>query len=288
MLQNHANIAQIRRHLLGELRNRYSENESSSMVRLIMEHAGYPSSVCLQKPDLVPGPGIARQITEIVREIHTGRPIQYILGYTYFCDLKIRVDERVLIPRPETEEMVLGIPPVYKDGDQFIDLGTGSGCIALALKDRFPGARVSGLDISRPALEVAEENGRANNLDIKWIHGDLLDPDLVFPLDPFQLVVCNPPYVLISEQKLMTKNVLAHEPGSALFVTDRDPLVYYRALAAFCVKNLQPGGMFRAEINERFGKETAQIFYETGFKDVAVLRDIHGKERFIHGRKQQP
>jgi release factor glutamine methyltransferase len=285
MLQNHANIAQIRSYLFGELRKIYSENESSSILRLILEHAGYPSSVYLHNPDLIPGSQTESQIKEIVADIHTGRPIQYILGYTYFCDLKINIDERALIPRPETEEMVLKIPTGFAAGDRIIDLGTGSGCIALALKNRFPDVHVSGLDLSLPALELASENSRANQLDVSWIHGDFLDTELAKMKESFNLVVSNPPYVLISEKKLMTKNVLEHEPGSALFVTDSDPLVYYRALAAFSKKKLKPGGTFWAEINERFGKETALIFNKAGFTHVAILRDIHGKERFINGRK---
>jgi len=255
------------------------------MVRIILEEAGYPSSVYLQNPELVPGAGTATQIKEIVAELHTGRPIQYILGYTYFCDLKIRVDERVLIPRPETEEMVLNIPPGFSAGDQLIDLGTGSGNIALALKKMFPESHVTGLDVSLQALELAKENGRSNHLEVSWIHGDLLDPELSKTKGSFSLVVSNPPYVLISEQKLMTKNVLDYEPASALFVTDSDPLIYYRAMAAFSMNKLRPGGVFWAEINERFGKETALIFNKAGFKHVAILRDIHGKERFINGRK---
>ncbi|MEN8202975.1 MAG: peptide chain release factor N(5)-glutamine methyltransferase [Bacteroidota bacterium] len=285
MLQNHANIVQIRNYLFGELRKYYSDNESSSILRLILEHAGYPSSVYLHKPNLVPGARTATQIKEIVSEIHTGRPIQYILGYTYFCDLKIRVDESVLIPRPETEEMVLNIQPGFTAGDRLIDLGTGSGCIALALKKIFPETHVTGLDLSMQALALAKKNSKLNQLDVSWIRGDLLDPQLLKTEGSFSLVVSNPPYVLINEKKMMTKNVLDYEPGSALFVKDSDPLVYYRSIAAFSMKKLRPGGIFWAEINERFGRETARLFNKAGFKHVAILRDIHGKERFINGRK---
>jgi release factor glutamine methyltransferase len=285
MLQNHANIKQIKNYLFGELKKHYSENESSSMIRMILENAGYPSSVYLHNPDLVPGAETATQIKEIVAEIHTGRPIQYILGYAYFCDLKIRVDERVLIPRPETEEMVLQIPREFAAGDQLIDLGTGSGCIALALKKMFPETQVTGLEKSHEALELARENSLVNQLEISWVQGDIFDTTLSSSEGSYNLVISNPPYVLISEKKMMTKNVLDHEPASALFVKDSDPLVYYRAIAAFCRNGLRQGGMFWAEINEQFGKETALIFHKAGFKDVAILRDIHGKERFINGRK---
>jgi len=225
------------------------------------------------------------QINEIVSEIHTGKPIQYILGYTYFDDLKILVDERVLIPRPETEEMLFHMKSDFATGDRLLDLGTGSGNIALALKKRFPETHVTGLDVSRSALEVAEENGRLNNLDVAWVWENILDPELLKKEDPFNLVVCNPPYVLKSEKEMMKTNVLEFEPGSALFVNDSDPLLYYRSIATFCVDHLKEGGMFWVEINERFGKETARLFNKKGFEHVAILRDIHGKERFINGRK---
>ena len=255
MLQNHATISQIRFHLLKELQLTYSEDESSSIARLILEHVGYPSSVYLQDPNRIPETVNKAQITEIVSEIHTGRPIQYILGYTYFCEMKIRVDESVLIPRPETEEMVLNMSSDFDlPGKRIIDLGTGSGCIALALKKQFPEADVSGVDLSKEALATSIKNGNLNKLKINWFHGDLLDSELLKTEADFDLVVSNPPYVLKSERELMTKNVLKFEPGSALFVNDSDPLIYFRSIAAFCINKLKSGGTFWVEINERFGK----------------------------------
>jgi len=286
MFQNHATITQIRHYLLRELQKTYSENESSSIARLILEHVGYPSSVYLHDPNRIPETVTRAQITEIVSEIHKGRPIQYILGYTYFCEMKIRVDESVLIPRPETEEMVLNIgSDSYSQGKRIIDLGTGSGCIALALKKQFPEADVSGVDLSKEALDISIKNGEFNKLNVNWFHGDLLDPELLKPEADFDLVVSNPPYVLKSERELMTKNVLEFEPGAALFVNDSDPLIYFRSIAAFCMNKLESGGLFWVEINERFGKETARLFNNAGFEHVAVIKDIHGKERFVNGRK---
>lgn len=286
MFQNHATISQIRSKLIKELQLTYSENESSSIARLILEHVGYPSSVYLHDPNRIPETVNKAQITEIVSEIHTGRPIQYILGYTYFCEMKIRVDESVLIPRPETEEMVLNISKDFcPPGKRIIDLGTGSGCIALALKKQFPKADVSGVDLSKEALDTSIHNGKVNKLNVNWFHGDLLDSELLKTEADFDLVVSNPPYVLKSERELMTKNVLEFEPGSALFVNDSDPLIYFRSIAAFCINKLKSGGTFWVEINERFGKETARLFNKAGFENVAIIKDIHGKERFVNGRK---
>ena len=286
MLQNRATLKQIRFHLLSELRQIYAENESDSIARLIMEHVGYPMSVSLRDPDLIPGSPVAEQINALVPEIRKGLPIQYVLGQTWFCDLKIKVDKRVLIPRPETEEMVAHIKAGAKEHIQrIIDLGTGSGCIALALKQNFPDAEVWGVDISEGALAVAHENGRINTLHVKWENLDLLNP---YPLDaslPFDLVVSNPPYVMNSERKMMASNVLDFEPESALFVEEEDPLIFYRAIASFCKIHLSDRGEIWVEINEQFGKECAGLFEKEGFKKVRVLRDIHEKERYIHASR---
>jgi release factor glutamine methyltransferase len=290
MLQNRATLKQTRFSLLNELRQDYSENESESITRLILEHAGFPLSVCLLEPDKITPSSIIAQLNTIVDEIHSGRPIQYVLGQTQFCSIKVVVDERVLIPRPETEEMVYMIQS--GDGQKFsriIDLGTGSGNIALALKHHFPEAMVAGLDVSMEALALAKQNGRLNDLEVLWVEGDLLNTS-VLPeqgeLDKgFDLVVSNPPYVLESEKKHMEDHVLQHEPGKALFVKDKDPLLYYRAILRFCDLHLDAGGQLWVEINERFGNETATLFENAGYQQVRIQKDIHEKERFIHARK---
>lgn len=283
MLQNRATLKQIRFHLLSELRQIYTENESDSIVRLVMEHLGYPLSVSLREPDLAPNPSINTQINEIVAEIHSGLPIQYILGETHFCDLNIGVDKGVLIPRPETEEMVEHIKARIKDPiHRIIDLGTGSGCIALALKKYFPDAEVWGVDISQEALRVAEENGRKNNLEVKWGELDLLNLHSMEQSPLFDLVVSNPPYVMNSERGMMARNVTEFEPESALFVADDNPLIFYRAIASFCNSHLADRGEIWVEINEQLGSETASLFKKEGFSKARVLRDIHEKERYIN------
>jgi release factor glutamine methyltransferase len=271
---------------LSELRQIYTEKESDSIARLIMEHLGYQLSDILLHPDQAPSPSTVEQINEFVAEIPTGKPIQYILGQTYFCDLKIAVDNNVLIPRPETEEMVEHIkaltpqPPLT-----IIDLGTGSGCLALALKHYFPDAEVSGVDISKGALSVARENGRLNNLLINWEEMDLLNEHSWHRAHSFSLVVSNPPYVMNNEKKGMAKNVIGFEPWSALFVEDHDPLIFYRAIASFCNQYLEEKGEVWVEINEQLGKETAGIFKMEGFSQVRIQRDIHEKERYINARR---
>ncbi len=286
MLQYHATLQQIRFYLLQELRKIYPESESASILHLILDHAGYPSSVCLRDPERVPGSSTVVQINEIVSEIHTAKPIQYILGHTHFCDLKIRVNESVLIPRPETEEMVYKImdrssqPP-----DRIIDMGTGSGCIALALKNRFPNSIIYGFDLSQAVLQVAYENGFSNELEVNWLQGDILDETTWIVDAGFDLIVSNPPYVLNSERAMMNVNVLEFEPEEALFVADSNPLAFYDSIASFSKKHLNDCGEVWVEINEQLGSETALIFENAGFRHVTILKDIHEKERFIRVEK---
>ena len=286
MLQNHATLQQIRFHLLEELRQIYTENESDAMARLIMEHVGYPLSMALRDPLYIPEPPVSARIDQILSEMRTGKPIQYALGLTHFCGLPIRVDPSVLIPRPETEELVERIknrartPP-----GRIMDLGTGSGCIALALKHAFPESEVWGSDISDDALSMARENGRLNRLNVKWVRFDLLDTQIPESWEPFDLVISNPPYVLKSERREMAPHITEFEPASALFVEDHDPLVYYRAIISFGSRFLSGKGEIWTEIHEKMGKETSLLFKEQGFREVSILKDIHEKERFIHARR---
>jgi len=251
-----------------------------------MEHLGYPVSVSLREPGSIPDPPVTAKIDSIVADIRKGKPIQYILGQTHFCDLLIKVDKRVLIPRPETEEMVEHIKA--RSGDsvrRIIDLGTGSGCIALALKKHFTEAEVWGADLSQDALAVAGENGRINSLHVNWDILDLLNPHTLEESLRFDLVVSNPPYVMNSERDMMASNVLDFEPESALFVEDKDPLIFYRALASFCKIYLADKGEIWVEINEQLGSETASLFKKKGFSSVQIIRDIHEKERYINARR---
>lgn len=273
-------------HLQREISKHHPRGETDSLIRIIMEHCGFPFPAAILEPQQEPGAEIIAQIKEIVAEIHTGRPIQYILGTTTFCELNIKVNENVLIPRQETEEMVTRIIESRAHSfSRIMDLGTGSGCIALALKRRFPEADVTGLDASSQALEVAAENGRTNGLDVRWILGDMLDPDATGLRGACDLVVSNPPYVLTKEKAMINRNVLDFEPPGALFVEDHDPLKFYHAIARFASSNLTPGGTLWVEINERYGGGTARIFEQAGLSNVVIHKDIHEKERFVEATK---
>jgi release factor glutamine methyltransferase len=282
MLNDHATFKALRSFLQREISAVYPEGETSSMIRAILEHFGYSSLQSMRDPGKMPGPETVTQIKEIVKEIHTHRPIQYILGQTGFCGLRIGVNEHVLIPRPETEELVERIIrearlPVHS----ILDLGTGSGCIALALKKAFPAARVRGLDCSEPALNVARKNGEENGLELEWVQGDIMDPLSWGPAAGYDLIVSNPPYVLNREQAMMHRNVLDFEPPEALFVDDHDPLKFCRAIARGAAGYLSPSGVLWLEINEQLGPETARLMEQHGFSRTTIIKDIHEKDRYI-------
>lgn len=285
MLQNHATLLEIKKYLQKEVAKHYSDGETTSMVKLIMEHCGYPSPEPILNPQHQPGAAIIAQITEIVTDIHTLRPIQYILGETSFLDLTININENALIPRPETEEMVYKIIQGMKQPPgHILDLCSGSGCIALALKKEFPKARVTGLDNSIKALELARMNSKINHLEVEWIHADILLAEPSIFTNKYDLIVSNPPYVLMSEMAMMDKNVLDFEPQSALFVEDTDPLIFYSAIARLSQKILAEGASLWFEINEKFGRETASLSSALGFTQTIIHKDIHEKERFIESR----
>lgn len=288
MLPGNATLQQTRYALERNLRKIYSEGEAKAVTRLILEHFGYPTALILREPSRQPGAEILTQIKEIVVEIHTGRPIQYVLGYTYFSDLKIEINKNVLIPRPETEEMVHRILQAHATPPAaIVDLGTGSGCIALALKQHYRGALVFGVDHQPGAIGVAKRNARNNQLEVNWIVGDI-NKRLKLPFSgKIDLIVGNPPYIRESERSLIHTNVKEYEPPEALFVPDSDPLVFYRSIARIGQEMLSPGGTVWVEINEKLGKETASLFSTQGYHTVKIIRDIHEKERFISAIRPQ-
>lgn len=214
------------------------------------------------------------------------RPIQHIIGYTDFCGCRIKVSPDVLIPRPETEEIVNWTichlahhPPLA-----ILDLCTGSGCIAIALKKAFPGAEVTALDVSSAALEMARQNARGNGTTINFIQANLLDPAFRLPSPTFHLIVSNPPYVMESERAQMQRNVLDYDPSLALFVPDDDPLCFYQAIALTAQKSLSDDGLLILEINESLAGETCNLLHKHGFSPTLHI-DFRGKSRFISAKR---
>lgn len=273
-----------------QLSSKYPRQEIESISKLIFEKVLGLSrlQVYLHQHETI-SPANLAQITEIVNRLIQFEPIQYILGETEFYGLPLKVNAAVLIPRPETEELVDWIinnnPP---KNPIILDIGTGSGCIPIALSKKLPGASVDGWDISGEALMVAKENAELNQVKVNFIDADVLSQG--YPAQPqkYDIIVSNPPYVTVSEQLSMLKNVIDYEPHIALFVPDTDPLLFYRAIADIAINQLKPGGKLYFEINEQFGNETADLLSSKGFKNIIVRKDINGKERMLKAELNNP
>ncbi|MGZ4034490.1 MAG: peptide chain release factor N(5)-glutamine methyltransferase, partial [Bacteroidia bacterium] len=244
-----------------------------------------------------------------IKDLKKHKPIQYILGQADFYKLKFKVNEHVLIPRPETEELVDLIIKDYQSSGRnnndlsILDIGTGSGCIPIALKKNIPEAKISALDISEEALALAKENAEINGTEINFLKFDILSTlnlpagqsglelltsnsehpisDIQSPTPVFDIIVSNPPYIRISEKENMSQNVLNYEPHLALFVNDPNPLLFYKTIAGFALKYLKPNGKIYFEINQALGLESKYMLENKGFKNVELIKDLSNNYRIL-------
>lgn len=272
----------------------YGKHEVGSFFYLCTEH--YLNVPRIQLT-LEPGLAITKPETDtffkVLEDLKQQKPIQYILGETEFYGLPFKVNENVLIPRPETEELVdLIIRSVtasaVEKSIKILDIGTGSGCIAISLAKNLPKAEVYALDVSNEALTMAKENAKGNNVDITFIEASILEEsnwDLFFENTKFDVIVSNPPYVRELEKQEIQPNVLDNEPHLALFVEDNNPLIFYKAITDFAVKKLKPNGKLYFEINEYLGEETKQLLVDANFEAVELLKDLNGNDRMLKGVK---
>lgn len=276
----------IIRFIRNNLQPFYSAAEIESFIRQIFAAVkNFSPTDIILRDDTALSIAETDEIIRIVERLKNYEPIQYILGETEFMGLHLKVNPSVLIPRPETEELVQWIFEQEKMPETILDIGTGSGCIALALKKLFPKSEVSACDKYAEALSVAEENSAMNKLDVRFFQADILDIEN-FPIGAKQeMIVSNPPYVLNSEKKLMDANVLNYEPHSALFVPDNNPLLFYEAIAAFSQKRLIAGGWIFFEINEKYGEDIVKMLDKSGFVDIELKKDLQGKDRMIKAMK---
>ncbi len=215
-----------------------------------------------------------------IKSLKNNEPVQYVVGETWFYDLRIGVKEGALIPRPETEELVDWIINSEKEAKFILDIGTGSGCIPLALKNNLIKAKVSACDISGSAIEIAKENSKDLNLEVDFFKLDILN-DSTWKEDKLDVIVSNPPYIPVQEKIRMNENVLDFEPDLALFVPDDQPLLFYIKIAEFAVLHLKPKGSLYFEIHEDFSSETIQMLKGKGFVDIEIKRDLQGKDRMV-------
>jgi release factor glutamine methyltransferase len=262
----------------------YDEGEAGAISDWLMEHlAGIKKTdrISEQKRGLTEEE--VSRLGSYLKRLLTHEPVQYVLNEAWFCGLKFYVDKNVLIPRPETEELIEWIISDCKfpvDQLKILDIGSGSGCIPVSLKRRIGKAEVWGCDISDSALEVATRNATTLGADVRFIQLDFLAKEQRDPLPQFDVIVSNPPYVPEKDKDQMQPNVRDHEPAVALFVPDNDPLVFYRAIADFGKKHLNPGGTIYTEIYENLGAETLELFVSNGYKST-IKKDITGKERMM-------
>lgn len=225
------------------------------------------------------------QLQHIWAELQTQKPLQYILGQADFYGLKFKVDSRVLIPRPETEELVEWVLESLPNKPQrILDIGTGSGCIPITLKKKLPRVEVYGLDVSLDALGLAQENAKLNQVQVEWLELDILQPQNWPSLGSFDCIISNPPYIPFQEEALMPDQVTCYEPHLALFVTDEDPLLFYRKIVEFGQDHLHTNGFLFFECNEYNASEVKALFKETIWA-TELRQDLSGKDRMIRAKK---
>jgi release factor glutamine methyltransferase len=276
---------EIRRQLAGQ----YPVTEIESFIRILFGNYLNMNSlqIYLSHDHELP-PGAEPQIRAAIDDLKKYRPIQYILGETEFYGFKFEVTPDVLIPRPETEELVDWVLHEYDKNAalSIVDIGAGSGCIAVALAAGFRNAGVWAVDISEAALAVARRNTLKNRVKVHFLQKDVLKDDLTdFEPASLDVIVSNPPYVTLPEKRQIQPNVLEYEPHQALFTPGHDALIFYKRIAAFGTKGLKPHGKVFFEINEAFPAEVAEILKQHGYSDIVTRKDINGKWRMISAQK---
>jgi len=271
-----------------ELMDQYSSEEISIFLFWCFEaFLGFKSNTDLVlRADETMSESDLLKFNFAVKDLKKHKPIQYILGKTVFYGLPFLVNEHVLIPRPETEELV-DLIVREQEGRliRILDIGTGSGCIPIAIRKHLPLSDVHALDISASALETAQKNAKLNQVTVSFHQMDVLSEDISFSETPFDVIVSNPPYVRDSEKSMMDKGVLNYEPHLALFVKDDDALLFYRRICILARIHLKQGGSLCFEINEHLGADVVRLMNEENYREIILHKDINGKERIVRGRK---
>lgn len=275
-------LRDYRTYFLEKLTPLYDAMEAESFFAIALEELkGWKRVDLALHPDAeLSGDDIA-EWNNVLAQLQQQRPIQYIFGKAHFYGLEFRVNENTLIPRPETEELVQWILDENPDrpGINLLDIGTGSGCIAISLAKNLPNAKVSAIDVSPEALAVAKSNADANVVLVKFIRKDILATDAIDAR--YDIIVSNPPYVRMLEKAEIKENVLQHEPHLALFVEDDDALLFYRKIAQLALHALTPEGRLYFEINQYLGNETVEMLENLGFKEIRLRKDMYGNDRMI-------
>jgi release factor glutamine methyltransferase len=278
----------------------YDANESEAITLMaVAEICNLSKAKIKAFPELELIAQQADELSDILSQLKTGKPIQYTLGKTEFYGLPFYVNPFVLIPRPETEELVEWVIVSVGSGQlavgdsqlavgnrhlavgNILDIGTGSGCIAISLKKNLPNFDVSAIDISKEALKTAKENAELNQVEIEFIEADILNSKSEIEIPKSEIIISNPPYVTLYDKTQMHRNVTDFEPHTALFVPESDPLIFYKAIADFALTHLAPNGLLFFEINESYGKEIVSLLTEKGFKNIELRKDMGGRDRMV-------
>ena len=291
-------LKQYKKHFFNSLKDIQDEQEIESFFFILTEYLHH-----LTRVEVALQPNFELSDTEIEKwnsiliQLQQDKPIQYITSEAWFYGLRFEVNENTLIPRPETEELVEWIlnSPITQNPSpiNILDIGTGTGCIPIALKANLSQGNVTAIDVSKKALEVAKRNAQSNKVEINFIQANILDvEDLLILLTPnsqlpasIDIIVSNPPYVRNIEKLEIKKNVLDYEPHLALFVEDTDALLFYRKIAQLALKSLSPNGLLFFEINQYLGKETVELLQNLGFKNIELKKDIFGNDRMVKSEK---
>ena len=274
----------ILQYIHSELKGIYPESEIRFIGYLLLEKlTGFSRTEILLNKNTQISCEAAKQLDGFLKKLKNHEPVQYVLGATEFCGLSFNVNPSVLIPRPETEELVEWI---CSENDRnkplkMLDIGTGSGCIAISLKKNFPLAEVDAFDVSPEALKVAKENAKLNRVNVNFREIDIFNPPAFSK--KWDLIVSNPPYVPENEKSEMQRNVTDYEPSLALFVPDNHPLKFYETITNFARLNLAKGGKLYFEIHYRSGKNMLDLLSQNGFREVQLKKDLSGKDRMISG-----
>ncbi|MBS1917172.1 MAG: peptide chain release factor N(5)-glutamine methyltransferase [Bacteroidetes bacterium] len=283
-------IFEAQQQLIVQLNSIYDEREAAAITDMAMENiTGWQKidRIINKQQELSETKEIL--LKKITAELLTHKPVQYILHEAWFCGMKFYVDENVLIPRPETEELVEWIAgevvsrPMTDDRRPIaiFDIGSGSGCIPIALKKKLPGAIISSCDVSENTLEVAKKNAITNETEISFIHLNFLNKENRNSLPVFDIIVSNPPYIPATDKKTMQSNVVDFEPHTALFVPDNDPLIFYRAIADFAKTHLSKNGKVFVEMNEEQAANVKKLFLDRNFNTIEIKKDLQDKDRML-------
>jgi len=281
-------IEQIYKEYSDKLKNIYHEREAANILDWVFENiTGIQRTDRILNKQKQLSNAVIKRLYRALEQLLKHTPVQYVLGEAWFYKMKLLVNEHVLIPRPETEELVEWITEdskVKNEKMKIIDIGTGSGCIAIALKKELADANILAIDISAEALSVAKKNAVHQNVNIDLLKIDFLDDKRWHGLSAFDIIVSNPPYIPEKEKDVLDKNVAAYEPHLALFVSDDDPFIFYKKIADFATEHLEPTGKIYVELNEKYANEVNTIFSHFHFRST-IKKDIYERERMICAKR---